>query len=76
MWREVCTFLAHPERVAEEYRRRLQPETRATPPTLTTVEGQMAQLKQGIARLIDSYADGLIDKTDFRHSFEILTLID
>src|SRR5207253_6568493 len=28
VWREVCTLLAHPERLAEEYRRRLQPETR------------------------------------------------
>ena len=28
VWQEVCTLLAHPERLAEEYRRRLQPETR------------------------------------------------
>ena len=29
VWQEVCTLLAYPERLAEEYRRRLQPETRA-----------------------------------------------
>jgi site-specific DNA recombinase len=51
--------------LAEEYRRRLPPETSGTSPSLATVEGQMAQLKHGIARLIDSYADGLIDKTEF-----------
>jgi site-specific DNA recombinase len=32
VWQEVCTLLAHPERLAEEYRRRLQPgDARQTP---------------------------------------------
>ncbi len=65
VWQEVCTLLAHPERLAEEYRRRLQPETRAKRPPLTTVEGQISKLRQGVARLIDSYAEGLIDKGEF-----------
>ena len=65
VWQEVCTLLAHPERLAEEYRRRLQPETGAKRPPLVTVEGQISQLRQGVARLIDSYADGLIDKHEF-----------
>jgi site-specific DNA recombinase len=65
VWQEVCTLLAHPERLAEEYRRRLQPETHAKRPPLVTVEGQISQLRQGVARLIDSYADGLIDKHEF-----------
>jgi site-specific DNA recombinase len=65
VWREVCTLLAHPERLAEEYRRRLQPETRTKRTPLTTVEGQISKLRQGVARLIDSYADGLIDKHEF-----------
>jgi site-specific DNA recombinase len=65
VWQEVGTLLAHPERLAEEYRRRLQPETGATRPPLVTVEGQISQLRQGVARLIDSYADGLIDKHEF-----------
>ena len=58
-------MLAHPERLAEEYRRRLQPETRATSTPLTAVEEQIGKLRQGVARLIDSYADGLIDKGEF-----------
>ena len=65
VWREVCTFLAHPEWLAEEYRRRLQPETGTKRTPLATVEEQMAKLRQGVARLIDSYADGLIDKPEF-----------
>jgi site-specific DNA recombinase len=65
VWQEVCTLLAHPERLAEEYRRRLQPETRAKRPSLATVEAQIGKLRQGVARLIDSYAEGLIDKGEF-----------
>ncbi|HEX9872266.1 MAG TPA: recombinase family protein, partial [Candidatus Tectomicrobia bacterium] len=65
VWQEVCTLLAHPARLAEEYRRRLQPETRAKRTPLATVEGQISKLRQGVARLIDSYADGLLDKDEF-----------
>ena len=63
--RKSVRLLAHPERLAEEYRRRLQPETRAKRTPLTTVEGQIGKLRQGVARLIDSYAEGLIDKGEF-----------
>ncbi len=65
VWQEVCTLLAHPERLAEEYRRRLQPETRTKRTPLATIEDQMSKLRQGVARLIDSYADSLIDKSEF-----------
>ncbi len=65
VWQAVCPLLAHPERLAEEYRRRLPPETSAKRPPLGTVEGQISQLRQGVARLIDSYADGLLDKHEF-----------
>jgi len=50
VWQEVCTLLAHPERLAEEYRRRLQPETGTKRTPLATVEEQIAQLRQGVAR--------------------------
>jgi len=65
VWGEVCTLLAHPERLAEEYRRRLQPDTRTQRPALDTVEAHLGKLRQGLARLIDSYAEGLIDKHEF-----------
>jgi len=65
VWQEVCTLLAHPERLAEEYRRRWQPEMSAKRLPLATVESQISQLRQGVARLIDSYAEGLIDKYEF-----------
>src|SRR5712691_5628218 len=65
VWQEVCTRLAHPERLAEEYRRRLQPETRATRTSLATGEAQIGKLRHGGARLIDRYAESRIDKDEF-----------
>ncbi len=65
VWGEVCTLLAHPERLAEEYRRRLQPDTRTQRPALDTVEAHLGKLRQGLARLIDRYAEGLMDKHEF-----------
>ena len=65
VWGEVWTLLAHPERLAEAYRRRLQPDTRTQRPALDTVEAHLGKLRQGLARLIDSYAEGLIDKHEF-----------
>src|SRR5438128_6526566 len=65
VWQEVGTLLAHPERLAEEYRRRLQPETRIPRTPLAALEEQLGKLRQGVARLIDSYAEGLIDKPEF-----------
>jgi site-specific DNA recombinase len=65
VWQEVCTLLTHPERLAEEYRRRLLPETRAKRTPLATIEDQISKGRQGVARLIDSYAESLIDKSEF-----------
>src|SRR5919198_3682198 len=65
VWQDVGTLLTHPERLAEEYRRRLQPETRAKRTPLATIEDQISKGRQGVARLIDSYAESLIDKSEF-----------
>jgi site-specific DNA recombinase len=65
VWQEVCTLLTHPARLAEEYRRRLQPETRTKRTPLATIEDQISKGRQGVARLIDSYAESLIDKSEF-----------
>jgi site-specific DNA recombinase len=64
VWEEVCRLLSHPERLEQEYRRRLLQEDQ-TPDELSSLEARMGRLRQGIARLIDSYADGLIDKGEF-----------
>jgi len=64
VWEEVCRLLSHPERLEQEYRRRLLQEEQ-TPDELSSLEARMSRLRQGIARLIDSYAEGLIDKEEF-----------
>jgi site-specific DNA recombinase len=65
VWHEVSGLLAHPERLAEEYRRRLHPDRHPQHTTLTTLEAQLGKLRQGLARLIDSYAEGLLEKHEF-----------
>lgn len=65
VWHEVCGLVAHLERLAEEYRRRLQPDTRAQRTPLATVGAQLGKLRQGLARLIDRDAEGLLEKHEF-----------
>jgi site-specific DNA recombinase len=64
VWEEVCRLLSHPERLEQEYRRRLVQQEQ-TPDELSSLQARMGRLRQGIARLIDSYAEGLIDKAEF-----------
>src|SRR3989441_1876285 len=65
VWQEVCTLLTHPERLAGEYRRRLQPETRAQGTPLAPIEEQISKGRQGGAPVIDKYAESLIYKAEF-----------
>lgn len=65
VWDEVCRLLEHPQRLEQAYRRRRQVPRRGshweTPESLRT---QSHKLRQGIARLIDSYAEGLRGKDE------------
>jgi site-specific DNA recombinase len=63
VWQEVCQLLEEPARLEQEYQRRLLPQQ--DPQEYAGLETQMGKLRRGIARLIDSYADGLIDKQEF-----------
>ena len=59
---DVCQLLEDPTRFAHEYREQLQ--TRDVAPELKGLQASLGRLRQGIARLIDSYAEGVIDKTE------------
>ncbi len=61
--RRVCHLLEEPERLEQEYRRRLQAPQKSQEPE--GLDAQMGKLRRGIARLIDSYAEGFIDKQEF-----------
>jgi site-specific DNA recombinase len=67
VWDQVRTLLEHPSRVADEYRRRIgQAQEGAGPPEVSVrLDRQMTMLRRGIDRLIDCYAGGFIDKTEF-----------
>ena len=63
VWREVCRLLAQPERLEQAYRQRLHPDQPSD--ASHGLEVQRGKLRRGLARLIDSYAEGLIDKQEF-----------
>jgi len=66
VWAEVCTLLQDPSRVEQEYARRwqvLQAAAPAAPNLANTVH--LSRLRQGLARLIDSYTEGFLTKEEF-----------
>ena len=66
VWAEVCTLLEDPSRVEQEYARRwqaLQAPSPSAADLATTVH--LGKLRQGLARLIDSYTEGFITKEEF-----------
>lgn len=67
VWQEVEQLLRDPGRITAEYERRLdaarQPNVGGL--DLAAVETQLGKLRRGMGRLIDSYADGLIERTEF-----------
>ena len=65
VWQQVRILLEHPGRVTDEYRRRLEPQSNSKQTGLDGVEARLGKLRHGLARLIDSYADGLIEKSEF-----------
>jgi site-specific DNA recombinase len=67
VWQQVIELLAHPERLRDEYERRLNVLEKKEKKSSDTasLEKQRLQMEKGKSRLIDSYTDGLIDKMDF-----------
>jgi site-specific DNA recombinase len=63
VWQEVCRLLEAPQRLEQEYRQRLDLQQRPKEPD--GLQTELGKLSRGIARLIDSYAEGLIDKQEF-----------
>ncbi|HYQ90690.1 MAG TPA: recombinase family protein, partial [Candidatus Competibacteraceae bacterium] len=59
-------MLSDPYRLEQEYRRRLEgPSVEAQATTLAELTAQREKVRRASARLIDSYADGLIEKGEF-----------
>ncbi len=65
VWDQVCRLLQDPSRVAHEYQRRLDAVQMAPGEADAAVlERQATKVRQGIARLIDGYAEGYLDKAE------------
>jgi site-specific DNA recombinase len=67
VWHEVERLLHDPRRIATEYTRRLDEARRkgTDGADLAAAEAQVAKLRRGMGRLIDGYADGLIERAEF-----------
>jgi site-specific DNA recombinase len=67
VWDRVRALLQRPDRVAEEYRRRLDAArgAAAEPDEVRELDRRIAALRRGIGRLIDSYAEGVLDRAEF-----------
>jgi site-specific DNA recombinase len=66
VWNDVCALLKDPGRIEEEYQRRLNNKNAAQ----ESAGGQqlaslIGNVKRGIARLIDAYGEGLMEKSEF-----------
>ena len=66
VWADVSALLAEPQRIEDEYRRRL---ALSDPASQTGERGKVpvlvARVQRQISKLIDAYAEGLIDKQEF-----------
>ena len=65
VWHEVCALLWQPERLRQEFERRKQASGEGQRQERSALEDQIGKLRQGVARLIDSYTEGLIEKDEF-----------
>jgi len=64
VWQEVCDLLQDRQRLQHEYEQRLKvpkPEDQ----NLTLIQTQRGKIQQGMARLIDSYTEGFVQKDEF-----------
>jgi site-specific DNA recombinase len=65
VWNDVCSLLSDPTRVEEEYERRLDQAGNSSSWEYEQLNTTRQTLKRGIARLIDAYEEGLLDKQEF-----------
>ena len=65
VWEDVSDLLRDPQRIQQEYQRRLTDDSHESSLTIQQNEATINKLKRSIARLIDAYEDGLLTKEEF-----------
>jgi site-specific DNA recombinase len=73
VWSDVRGLLLEPERLAQEFERRLSRESRGEGTTRSSrsLEKLIGQVQRRLARLVDMYADGYIEKDQFQRDMDI-----
>jgi site-specific DNA recombinase len=69
-WEDVRDLLANPDRIQHEYERRLNDENRDDARRGEHLTPLIQRSKRGIARLIDAYQDGVLEKHEFEPRIE------
>ena len=69
VWQDVSAVLREPRRLTTEYRRRLT-QTAPADESLRWLGQQQAKHQRALARLIDAYESGLLDKDEFAPRLE------
>jgi site-specific DNA recombinase len=64
VWKDVCSLLENPGRIEREYQRRLKRGPGNTEND-EHLQARIQKVKRGIARLVDAYEDGLLERSDF-----------
>jgi site-specific DNA recombinase len=65
VWRDVCSVLSNPQRIEQEWGRRLAEKPEEGWDGSEQLRRSIDKIRRGISRLIDSYQDGLLEKTEF-----------
>jgi len=65
VWEDVCSLLSDPQRIEQEYERRLANKPEDGWNGVEQLRLAIEKLKRGISRLIDSYQEGLLEKSEF-----------
>jgi site-specific DNA recombinase len=65
VWADVCDLLRQPDRIEQEYARRCQGEPSACADEDDQLGKRLGRAKQGLARLLDAYEAGLMERPEF-----------
>jgi len=63
VWNDACELLRHPKLLRKEYERRLAAPRDSD--SVVSLKKQIASSKRSVDRLIDAYADGVLDRSEF-----------
>ncbi len=63
VWQDACELLRHPKILRKEYERRLAAPSGSS--HVSSLKKQLAAAERSVARLIDAYSDGVLERGEF-----------